>query len=81
MQRHGLIIKPKPTDLPLISNETFFFIYKRYHHRLESWNLFFLQPPYLQRYVDAIVGRDSPLYNCFGFVDETISRILMIYFK
>ena len=50
-------------------------IYQRHHHRLESWNLCFLQPPYLQRYADAVARKGAPLYNCFGFVDGTIARI------
>ena len=37
------------------------FIYRRHHHRLESWNLYFLQPPYLERYADAVAGK-SDLY-------------------
>ena len=35
----------------------------------------FLQPPYLQRYADAVAGKDAHLYNCFGFIDGTIPCI------
>ena len=45
------------------------------HHRLESWNLCFLQPPYLQRYADVVAGKGATLYNCFDFVDGVIARI------
>ena len=31
------------------------FIYQRHHRRL--WSLCFLQPPYLQRYPDAVAGK------------------------
>ena len=51
------------------------FIYQRHHHRLELWNLHFLQPPYLQRYADAVAGKGAPLNNCFDFVGGTIARI------
>ena len=51
------------------------FIYQGHHHRLELWNLYFLQPPYLQRYADAVAGKEAPLYNCFDLVGETIARI------
>ena len=36
--------------------------------------LIYLQPPYLQRYVDAVAGKGAPLYNCFDFVRGTITR-------
>ena len=51
------------------------FIYQRHHDRLESWNFYFLQPPYLQRYADAVAGKSASLYNCFDFVSGTIARI------
>ena len=51
------------------------FIYQRHHHRLELWNLYFLQPPYLQRYADPVAGKGARLYNCFDFVTGTIARI------
>ena len=35
------------------------FLYQRHHHRLESWDLFFVQPPYLQRYADAVTGKGA----------------------
>ena len=43
--------------------------------RLKSWNLYFLQLQYLQRYIAAAPGRDAPLYSCFELVDGTIARI------
>ena len=48
-----------PTGLRLIF--TLDFLYQRHHHRLESWDLFFVQPPYLQRYADAVAGKGAPL--------------------
>ena len=51
------------------------FIYQRHHHRLELWNLYFLQPPYIQRYTDAVAGKGASLFNCFDFVGRTIDRI------
>ena len=41
------------------------FTYHRHHHRLESWNIYFLQPLYLQRYADAVAAKGAPLYNYF----------------
>ena len=65
----------KLTELCLIFNETLHYVYQRHHHhKLESWNSIFLQPPYLQRYA-ASAGKYSPLYNCFGFVNGTVARI------
>ena len=35
------------------------FLYQLHHHRLESWGLFLVQPPYLQRYADEIAGKGA----------------------
>ena len=51
------------------------FIYQRHHHRLELRNLYSLQPPYLQKYADAVARKGAPLYNCFDFVGGTIACI------
>ena len=51
------------------------FIYQRHPHRLELGNLYFLQPPYLQRYLDAVAGKGAPSYICFDFVVGTIAPI------
>ena len=51
------------------------FIYQHHHHSLELWSLYFLQPPYLQRYKNAVAGKDASLFNCFDFVGGTIARI------
>ena len=48
--------KRKGTELGWIF--TLDFIYQRHHRRL----LYFLQPPYLQRYADAVAGKVAPLY-------------------
>ena len=44
------------------------FIHQRHQRRLESWNLYFLQPPYIQRYADAVDGGGAPADWCFDFV-------------
>ena len=54
------------------------FIYQRHHHRLELRYLFSLQPPYLQKYADAVAGKGAPLYNCFDFVGGTIACICLL---
>ena len=51
------------------------FIYQRHHHRLELWNLYSLQPPYLQKYTDAVAEKGAPLYKCFAFLGGTIACI------
>ena len=66
------LFRRNPTELCLIF--TLDFIYQCHHHRLESWNLYFLQLPYLQRYTDAVAGKGVPLYNCFDIVDGIIAR-------
>ena len=53
------LFERNPTGLRLIF--TLDFLYQRHHHRLESWDLFFVQPPYLQRYADAVAGKGAPL--------------------
>ena len=64
--------------LPLFGrNSISFDIYTQFYltaspsqaHRLDLWNFYILQPPYLQRYADAGAGKGAPLYNCFEFVD------------
>ena len=67
------LFEGNPTELPLIF--TLDFIYQRHHHRPESWNLIFVQLPYLQRYADAVAGTVLPFYNCFGFFHRAIARI------
>ena len=54
---------------------TFDFIDQRHYHRIESWNLYFLQPPFLQGYTDAVAGKGASLYNTFDFADGAIARI------
>ena len=60
-------------QVPLIFTRNF--IYQRHHHRLELRNLYSLQPPYLQKYADAVAGKGAPLYNCFDFAAGTIACI------
>ena len=60
MQRHMvLLFERNPTELRLIFKCNF--IYQLHHHRLESWNLFLVQPPHLQRYADAVARKGAPL--------------------
>ena len=54
---------------------TFGFIDQRHYHRIESWNLYFLQPPFLQGYTDAVAGKGASLYNTLDFADGAIARI------
>ena len=72
MQRHAPIYLGK-IQLRLIF--TLDFIYQRHHHRLELWNFYFLQTPYLQRYADAVAGKSAPLCNCLDFVGGTVACI------
>ena len=64
-----------PTEICLIFNEVVDLIYQHHHHRLQSWDLNFLQPRFLQSYADAVSQKDAPLNNCFGFVDGTLISI------
>ena len=62
-----------PTEFRLIFHSVLFIIITitDYSHGI----YFFLQPQYLKRYADAIAGKGAPLYDCFDFVDETVTRI------
>ena len=53
------LFERNPTRLCLIFTQDF--LYQRHHHRLELWDFFFVQPPYLQRYVDAVAGKGALL--------------------
>ena len=64
-----------PTEICLIFNTVLDFIYEQHHHRLESWNQIFLQPPKLISYCNAVHAKGAPLQNCFGFIDGTVLRI------
>ena len=60
-QRHGPMIWVKPS-------RTSFDIYTRFYLSLSPsqtrvMEFIFLQPPYLQRYADAVAGKDAHLYN------------------
>ena len=62
MQRHGPIIwvKPNWTSFDIYTQ----FIYQRHHHRLESWNLFFVQPPVMDHRT-IMHFRKIIIYNSF----------------
>ena len=53
------LFERNPARLSLIF--TLDFLYQCHHHRLESWGLSFVQPPYLQRHGDAVAGKGAPL--------------------
>ena len=53
------LFERNPTRFRLIF--TLDFLYQRHDHRLESWDLFFVQPPYLQRYADPVAGKGASL--------------------
>ena len=42
---------------------------------LESWNLYFLQLPYLERYADVIAGKGAPFHNCFDSFRSCHKRV------
>lgn len=64
-----------PSELCLIFNTAVDFIYEHHHHRLHSWDQFFLQPYQLHRYAEAVHQQGAPLNNCFGFIDGTVRGI------
>ena len=39
--------------------------------------IFILQPPYLQRYADAVTGKGAPLYNCFDVLTLLVKQLLV----
>ena len=64
-----------PTELCLIFNRIVDFIYEHHHHRLQSWDKFFLQPDQLHSYAQAVHQQGADLSNCFGFIDGTVRGI------
>ena len=54
------------------------FIYQRHHRRIELRNLYSVQPPYLQKYADAVAGEGAPLYDCFDLIARTIACICIL---
>ena len=57
--------------VPLLDRETGFYLSTRASQtRVKEFK--FLQPPYLQRYADTLVRKDTPLHNWFWFVSGTI---------
>ena len=61
-----------PTEICLIFNEVLDFSYQYQHHRLQSWDLYFVQPLFLESYADAVSQKGATLNNCFGLVDGTL---------
>ena len=56
------LFERNPTELRLIFKLNF--IYQRHHHRLESWNLFFVQPPVMDHRT-IMHFRKIIIYNSF----------------
>ena len=50
-------------------------IYENHHHRLRSWDQFFLQPVQLHRYAEIVHQQGAPLSHCFGFIDGIVRGI------
>ena len=63
------------TEICLIFNHVLSLLYHNHHHRLSSWNQWFLQPHMLQRFCESINNKGAPLQNCFGFIDGTVIPI------
>ena len=59
-----------PTELCVIFNTMFDFIYDYHNHRLRSWDQFFLQPNQLYSYAEAVHRLGAPLGDCFGFNND-----------
>ena len=61
--------------ISLITNDVIDFLYDVHGHLTTQWNQDLLSHGALQRYADAISGQGTPLDNCFGFVDGTVTPI------
>jgi len=66
--------RPVPV-LSMITNKVLDSIYTVHSHQIINWNPAVLNPPALQSYAQVISQRESPLQNCFGFVDRTVRPI------
>ena len=66
--------RPVP-ELCMITNEVMENNFNNHSHRISQWNRDVLSSPLLQEYADAIHAKESPLENCFGFIDETVRPI------
>ena len=66
--------RPVP-ELSMISNLVMETIYQEHNHRLTQWNNRLLNAPLLESYARAIASKESPLPNCFGFIDGTVRPI------
>ena len=66
--------RPVP-ELCMITKEVMDNIFNNHSRRISQWNSDVLSSPLLQEYADAIHAKDSPLENCFGFIDGTVRPI------
>ena len=64
-----------PTEIFLIFNYAFDYIYNRFNQPLSSWNQDILQQNKLALYCNVIHQKGSSLQNCLGFVDGTVLPI------
>ena len=66
--------RPVP-ELCVITNHVMDFIYEKWKHLLDDFNLPFMQPTDLEDYCRAIHAKGAFLDSCFGFVDGTLRPI------
>ena len=59
----------------MITNEVMDNIFNNHSHGISQWNRDVLSSLLLQEYADAIHAKGSPLENCFGFIDGTMTSI------
>ena len=66
--------RPVP-ELCMIYNTVLDCVYSVHGFRLTSWNQDFLSPTNLNEYANFVRRKNSPLTNCFGFIDGTVRSI------
>ena len=55
----------------MVTNTVLDYIYGTHGHRITQWNNTVMYPAQLQVCGNAVSAKDSPLDNCFGFIDGT----------
>ena len=66
--------RPVPV-ISMITNILIDYISEIHSRRITHWNREILDADHLEMYAAAITSRDSPLHNCFGFIDGTVRPI------
>ena len=61
------------TELCTITNEVMDNIFNYHSHRKSQWNDDILNPYLLQEYANVIHAKGTPIENCFGFIDGTVT--------